>query len=327
MKIEENSHRYQDQMIDLTRLKAFIFSAETLSFSEASKYLHLTQPTVSHHIKTLETELGVALFHRNGNRLELTEAGNMLVPWARKLIRQSNEIKDMMVSVKKDATGSLRIACSSASGKYVLPHLAARFRNRFPGVQVSILPCAPKNIMTRLLDEEAHLAIISSEVVDQNMESQTLYIDTIKLIAPIEHPWIKREKILTTDLMDEKLIMREPSSGTRQVVLSEFSKHDIAYDDLNIFLELGNAEGIVQAVSAGYGISFVSNLIAKQAIKSKEISMVEIEDWDLHRRVFMVRKSFQAPNRVTEAFWSFVHDPSNKDLLPNPFNHGEDHPI
>jgi len=307
-------------MIDLTRLKAFIFSAETLSFSEASKYLHLTQPTISHHIKTLETELGVALFKRSGNQLELTEAGIMLLPWARKLIRQSNEIKDMMVSVKKEATGSLRIACSSASGKYVLPHLAARFRFRFPGVQVSILPCAPKNIMARLLDDDAHLAIISSEITDQNMEGQTLYVDTIRLIVPLNHPWTKVGQITASDLVEENIIMREPSSGTRQVVLSELSRHDIVYDDLKIFLELGNAEGIVQAVSAGYGVSFVSNLIARGAIKSGEVAIVEIEDWELHRRVFMLRKAFQAPNRVTEAFWSFVHDPSNKDLLPTPFN-------
>ncbi|MCB2178569.1 LysR family transcriptional regulator [bacterium] len=307
-------------MIDLTRLKAFIFSAETLSFSEASKQLHLTQPTISHHIKTLEQALGVELFIRKGNKLELTEAGRMLIPWARKLIRQSNEIKDLMTSIQQEAVGNLRIACSTASGKYVLPHLAARFRLHFPGVHISILPCAPEQMVRRLLDNEAHLGVVSSEMIDPSMESQTLYVDTIHLLVPIEHPFVQAEKVYPADLLNENIISREPGSGTRRVVLSELAKHDISYDDLNVFLELGNAEGIVQMVAAGYGIAFVSELIANEALDSKKVAVVKVEELTLLRRVFMVRKAIQTPLRVTEAFWTFVHDPMNKDILPTPFS-------
>ncbi len=306
-------------MIDMTRLKAFIFSAENLSFSEASKHLHLTQPTISHHIKTLETELGVTLFVRSGNKLHLTEAGKMLVPWARKLIRQSNEIKDLMQSTQEEAVGNLRIACTTASGKYVLPHLAARFRKRFPGVTISILPCSPQHLLTRLLDEDANLGVVSSEITGQSLETQTFYVDTIQLIVPADHPWAEAESISPSDLLDEEVIMREEDSGTRKVVMSELSKSDINYDDLNVFLELGNAEGIVQAVASGYGVSFVSDLISKDAIASGAIKACKLEETNLLRRVFMVRKAIQSPNRVTEAFWSFVHDPGNEDVLPMPF--------
>lgn len=304
-------------MIDLTRLKAFIFAAETLSFSEASKLLHLTQPTVSHHIKTLEKNLGVELFERHGNQLMLTEAGVMLIPWARRLIRQANEIKDMMEAVQDRAIGNLRITCSAASGKYVLPHLAARFRERFPEVKVSILPCASKEVAQKLLEEEANLALVSSEMDSQTLESQTLYIETIKLIVQAGHPWAKLGRISPADLLAEKIILREPTAGTHRVLVSELAKHDISLDDLNVFLELGNAEGIVQAVSAGYGVSFVSELLAEDAITLGKIETVEIEDWALYRRVFLVRKALHTPQRVTDAFWSFVHDPSNKDLFPN----------
>ena len=93
----------------IPRLKAFIFAAETLSFSEASKHLQLTQPTISHHIKTLEKNLGVALFERNGNQLILTEAGATLIPWARKLIRQSNEIRELMTAVQETVVCILTI--------------------------------------------------------------------------------------------------------------------------------------------------------------------------------------------------------------------------
>jgi DNA-binding transcriptional LysR family regulator len=310
----------RDLMIDLTRLRAFIIAAETLSFSEASKQMHLTQPTISHHIKTLERNLGVTLFERRGNQLVLTEAGTMLIPWARKLILQSNQIQDLMEAIQDSAVGHLRIACSAASGKYVLPHIAARFRKRFPEVHVSILPCSPSEIIPRLLDDQAHLALTTHEIESPTMQSQTLYIDTIRMIVPAGHDWAGREDITPSDLLDEKLIMREPSSGSRRVVLSELSKHDIHYEDLDVFLELGNAEGIVQAVGAGYGISFVTENLALEAKALGTVEIVDIEGWALHRRVFLIRKTLNSPQRVTEAFWSFVHDPSNKSLLPLPFN-------
>ncbi|MBN2045255.1 MAG: LysR family transcriptional regulator [Anaerolineales bacterium] len=307
-------------MIDLTRVRAFIIAAETLSFSETSKQMNLTQPTISHHIKTLEKNLGVQLFERKGNQLVLTEAGTMLIPWARKLIAQSNQIKDMMEAIQDRAVGNLRIACSAASGKYVLPHLAARFRNRFPDVLVSILPCASGEVAKKLLKEEAHLAVVTHEFDSPSIQSQTLYVDTIRMIVPSGHPWGGSDDITPCDLLDQKIIMREPTSGSRRVVLSELSKHDIQYEDLNVFMELGNAEGIVQAVGAGYGISFVTENLALEAKALGKVEIVDLGGWALHRRVFMVRRSLNSPQRVTEAFWSFVHDPSNRDLLPLPFN-------
>ena len=307
-------------MIDLTRLKAFIHSAETLSFSEASKILHLSQPTISHHIKKLEENLEVVLFERNGNQLTLTEAGNLLLPWARKLVKQSNEIKDLVSSTQKRAIGRLKIACSTASGKYILPHIAARFRKRFPEVEISILPCTPGQIAQRLLEEQANLALISTEIIGSGLEAQTLYIDTIKLIVPANHSWATKGMISPSDLLDESLIIREETSGSYRVVMAELAKDSITRDDLNIFLELGNAEGIVQAVSAGYGVAFVSELLAREAENLGKIAVVDVEGWALHRRAYLTRKLLRTPQRVTDAFWSFVHDPSNADLLPTPFS-------
>ena len=306
-------------MIDLTRIRAFIIAAETLSFSEASKQLHLTQPTISHHIKTLEKNLGVALFERRGNQLLLTEAGTMLVPWARKLILQSNEIQELMGALQDKAVGHLRIACSAASGKYVLPHIAARFRKRFPDVHVSILPCSSEEIVPRLLEDEANLAVVTHELDSHSIQAQTLYVDTIQMIVPADHPWAGRDDLSPSDLLDEKIIMREASSGSRRVVLSELSKHDIQYEDLDVFLEIGNAEGIVQAVGAGYGVSFVTENLAQEGKDLGKVDIVKMADWNLHRRVFLARRILNTPQRVTDAFWSFVHDPSNKDLLPLPF--------
>ena len=303
-------------MIDLMRLKAFIYAAENLSFSEAAKELNLTQPTVSHHIKTLETSLNVELFTRSGNTLRLTEAGRLLLPFAHKLIHQANEVQEMMLSLQQNIVGHLRIACSTTAGKFILPQLAARFCQRFPGIMVSILACTPQHIVPQLLEGEANLAVISSyDLCGNELECREFFTDVITLIVPTSHPWALRQSIEPADLLEEPLIIREPTSGTRRVLLTELAKHDIKLDDLNIFLEIGNAEAIARTVEAGYGISFISTLAAYWTIKLGQVMAMPVDGLELERTVYMVRRSLETTNRPQEVFWNFVHDPSNADLL------------
>jgi DNA-binding transcriptional LysR family regulator len=305
----------EDSMIDLVRLEIFVSAAENLSFSEAAKSLHLSQPTVSHHIKTFEHELGVELFERSGARLVLTEAGRFLLPWARKLLRQSNELQEMMVSMQNGIVGQLRIACSTTAGKYILPQLAARFRQRYPGIGVSILSCASEQVALRLLEGEAHLGVVSREICGTELECQPFFDDSITLIVPANHRWALRSSIEPEELLEEPIVIREPTSGTRQVMLKELAKYDIALDDLNVFLELGNAEAIVRTVAAGYGVAFVSTLAASCPLQQGNVVAIPVKGFNLRRRIHMVRKSLDEPHRPQGVFWSFVHDPANEDLL------------
>ena len=303
-------------MIDLSRLKVFIYAAESLSFSEAAKQMHLTQPTVSHHIKTLERTLGVELFTRSGHTLKLTEAGRLLLPFAHKLTHQASEVQEMMASLQEGIVGHLRIACSTTAGKFVLPQLAARFCQRFPGIRVSILACTLQHIIPQLLDGEANLAVVSSyDLCENGLECQEFFNDLITLIVPAGHPWTTRQTVEPADLLEEQIIIREPISGTRRVLLTELAKHDITFDDLSINLELGNAEAIVRTVEAGFGVSFVSTLAADWALKLGNVVAIPVVGLELRRTVYMVRRSLETPNRPEEVFWSFVHDPSNADLL------------
>jgi DNA-binding transcriptional LysR family regulator len=303
-------------MTDLTKLKSFLHAAENMSFSEAAKYLHLTQPTISHHIKTLERELGIELFNRSGPNLKLTEAGRLLLPRARKLIRQSIEMQEVMASLQQKIVGHLRIACSTTAGKYILPLLAARFSQRYPGIRVSILTCTPEHVVPRLLEEEANLGVVSSyEVCGNGLECQEFFKDSIALIVPVNHPWAFRQSIEPENLLEEPIIIREPTSGTRRVMLTELAKHDIALADLNIFLELSNAEAIVRTVSAGFGVSFVSTLASACPLERGNVVEVPVTGLELRRTIYMARRSLDAPNRPQEVFWSFVHDPANADLL------------
>jgi DNA-binding transcriptional LysR family regulator len=302
-------------MVDIQKIETFLRAAENLSLSEAAKQLHLSQPTVSHHIKTLEQELDVTLFHRSNVGLQLTEAGRLLLPWARRLMHDTNDLKEMMSSLQGDIVGELRIACSTTAGKYILPQMAARFSQQYPGIHVRILACTPEQTALNLLEGEANLGVVSTEVDDIGLESQKFFRDVITLIVASTHRWAFRKIIDPTELLEEPLIMREETAGTRRVVLAEMAKHDISLDDLNIFMELGNAEAIVRTVAAGYGISFVSSLASACPLERGNVTDVEVEGMTLERNVYMVRKRISAPHRPRDVFWSFIHDPANADIL------------
>jgi DNA-binding transcriptional LysR family regulator len=305
-------------MVDIDKLGTFLQAAETLNFSETAKRLHLSQPTVSHHIKILENEMGVVLFTRTNTGLQLTDAGRLLLPWAHRLLHDTNNMQSMMASIQSDVVGELRISCSTTAGKYVLPQLAARFCRLYPGVNVRILSCTPEDVTIKLLGGEVHIGVLSHEILATALESQEFYRDTITLIVPPDHRWAFRKVIEPSELLEEPLIIREETSGTRQVVLSELSKFDISLDDLNVFMELGNAEAIVRTVAVGYGIGFVSTLATACPLERGNVVDLRVDGLNLTRTIYMVRNASGNPHRPRDAFWGFIHAPENGDLIRLP---------
>lgn len=305
-------------MLDINRLNVFIQVAATQSCSEAAKRLHLSQPTVSKHIQNLEAELNVKLFEREGAQLRITNAGMTLLPWARKMVRQSTQVQEMMQSMQESVVGQLRIACTTTPGKYVLPHLAARFRQHYPGVQIFIQPCVRQDMTSRLLSEDADLGVVSSEVRESDLECQYFFTDHISFIVPEKHPLSKRDSVQSSELLDVPIILREPSSGTRRTLQAELAKHDISFDEMNVLMEVGNAEAIVQAVAGNLGGSFVSRMASAYARVWGCVVEVPVEGLNLERRICIARRKLSHPNLVRDAFWAFIHSPENEDVLALP---------
>ena len=305
-------------MIDIQKIQTFLCAAETLSLSEAAKQLHLTQPAVSHQVKLLEQELGVKLFIRTNTGLKMTEAGVLLLPWSRRLLHDVDDLSDMMSSTQEVFAGELRIMCSTCVGKYLLPQLAARFCLRYPRIKARILACAPERTTLRLLEGEGHLGIVSKEADDKGVESQEFFHDKIELIVPANHRWAKKTFIEPAELISEPLLLREEVSSTRWVMLTELSKFDISLEDLNIFLEIGSVEGVLEAISNGYGVSFVSEVASRYLKELGRVVSVPVEGLNMQRTIYMVRKRISAPHRPRDVFWNFIHAPENSDLLCKP---------
>jgi DNA-binding transcriptional LysR family regulator len=251
-----------------------------------------------------------------GNHLHLTETGRFLLPQARQLLRQVTTLQELIDSINQEQiVGHLRIACGATAGKHLLPSLAARFRQQHPSVKVSIFRCAPEFVLPELIEGEANLGLLSYEIDATGLDIKEFYKDYISLVVSPDHPWAHTGPITPEELINQPFIVREATSGTRRVMLSELAKHDISLDDLNIFLELGSSRAIVETVAAGYGVSFVSRVATAYERKNTNLVEVPVEGIELSRTIYILRKDIDTPNRAQEVFWNFIHNPENVDLL------------
>jgi len=302
-------------MLDTYRLMIFITAAETLNFSETARQLAISQANVSHHVKMLEEELDVQLFDRSHARLRLTDPGRMLLPRARVLVKGALQIQEMMASTKGDIQGEIRIACSSTAGKYILPLFAGRFRQRNPSVGVHILRRSAEHVGDHLRRGEADFGVVSHEICGGPLECQEFFHNHIILIAPHNHPLSHRPSIEPEELLGVPFLIRESDSGINRLLVPELGKWGISLQELDIILEIGSAEAITRAVASGIGVGFVSRISADFALNCGNVVEIPIEGINLVGKAFMVRRILKEPNRAVDAFWGFIHNPANQDLL------------
>lgn len=300
--------------MDLERLLIFVDAAQTRKFSETAKRLHLTQPTVSRQIQALENELNTELFVRNGSGVILTPAGQALLPWAQQVLLEYRKFRDIAGSLNGKVSGKLRIACTTAAGRHILPQLALRFKQKFPEVQIQIPVMGFRDGVAAVQNQGVDITVISSEVSDEGLDIQPFFTDQIVLIVPPQHPWAASAVLELDELLTEPLIMREASSGTRRVLTAALASHDIAQEELNILLEIGSAEGIISAVRTGLGVAFISRAAAKCALDAGWVREVPLRGLNLSRQIFLIRNAASVPSRPANLFWGFIHDPENQDL-------------
>jgi DNA-binding transcriptional LysR family regulator len=302
-------------MIEIYELNVFVQAAEAMSFTGAAQRLHISQPAVSMQINNLEKRLNTTLFDRSGRNIRRTEAADTLLPLAREILNYATHIEETMASLHGELRGHLQIGCSTSGGRYILPHLIARFRKRNPKVRVTVGICAPETAVEQVCDGRSQLSILSSETSCREVEYRPFFEDRVVLIVPPDHPWTTRDGIKPQDLTGQPFILREATAGTRRVMQTGLLEHDVRISDLDTVMELGSAEAIVTAVEAGIGIAFISRTVARRAIQVGHIAEVMVEGLDLKRQLHMIRHGRRAQTRAQAAFWDFCHSKECREFL------------
>jgi len=293
-------------MLNLNELVIFLAAAKCGNFSEAGRQLHLSQPAVSQNVENLEKRFGSKLFARQGRTVRLTEAGQALKPLAAELLAGARRLEETMASLQGEVLGELKIGCSTASGKYLLPGLIASFHRHFPQVRLNVLVHNRESELEKLLGGDFSIGISSKKVEHQDLEVRDFYRDEVILIAPAGHPWARKRQIFPDDLPDAPLILREEGAGTRQVLFEGLLGHGISPDMLNVVMVLGNEEAIAMAVEEGIGVAFLSRLAAQRSLECGRVVEIQVKGMQLSRTLYLARNRRFPSTRAETEFWNFV---------------------
>ncbi len=306
-------------MLNLNELRVFLAAAETENFSEAGRRLGMTQPGVSQHVRSLEGRFGIELFERSGRHVTITDAGRALVPLAKDLLLRGHRLHDSMATLHNEIAGELKMGCTTASGKYVLPRIFARFQALHPQVRFECLVNDRDRALGMLSTGELQLSMTSVRLPIAEIEYRPFVADRIVLITHPEHPWSDRSEPLSAkELATEGFVSREEGSGTVEAVRDGISHHDIRIEELQIIMVLSNSEAVRIAVAEGIGVGFVSSMVAAEYVRAGTVSLIEVENLDLVRTLYLARSTGHPATSAQRAFWEYAFSPDIDDIRRQP---------
>ena len=200
----------------LRHLRIFVEVCRTGSITKAAESLHLSQPAVSLAIRQLEEYYGILLFDRISKKLYLTESGNKMLSYASHIIESFD---DMETQLKNwDSAGTLRIGSSISTGTQMLPQLVRRFNLRFPQIRTQVLIDNSRIIEDKVLTNQLDMALVESLSYSPDIVCVPFYTDRLIVITAPMHPLTQSPKCTVKALADYPVLLREPGSGTREVV-------------------------------------------------------------------------------------------------------------
>lgn len=235
-----------------SQLRAFHAVASLTSFTKASATLHVSQPTISGHVRALEEGYGVVLFIRGGRGIELTEFGRALFDVTQRYFAMEGELQELLATAKGLLKGQLRVGADSPY--HVLP-LIAKFGRIFPGVRKVVSFGNSKAILRDLYAHKTDVAIIPQIQPDPRLKIFPFQRDQLVVFVDRGHAWAQRRSVKLEAIEGETIILREPGSSTRAILEKTLQQRDIRMRDT---LELGSREAVREGVAAGLGIGVVA---------------------------------------------------------------------
>jgi len=295
--------------MDFPRLTVFQAVARRLSFSQAADDLHLSQPAVSKHIGQLEAELGVKLFQRAGNRVELTDAGRILADYAGRVTILSEEVRRVLGELAGLKRGFLRLAASSTPGLYLLPEALARFGQRYPGIEISLWLGNSGAVTQQVLQGTADLGFVGLRPELPGLQVRPFADDQIVLATPSDHRLALVAAFSRELLAGETLILREAGSGTRQVVEAGLAQLQVRPGRV---LEMAGCEGVRRGVAAGLGVGFASRRALALELAQGLIYISPIAEFTFQRQLYTLARKDRRHTAAALAFLAAL----SKDGLP-----------
>jgi DNA-binding transcriptional LysR family regulator len=304
--------------MDLWQLNIFTKVIKLRSFSKAGEMIHLSQPTISSHIKALENHFGCRLIDRLTREVIPTKAGELLYKYAGKLIALRDETETAMSQFQGKIKGHLVVGGSTIPGGYILPGIVGNFVKNYPEVSISLIIGDTEKIIGDILSGELALGMVGAQTGYKNLFQEKLVDDEMCLVVPAEHPWAEKNHINLKKLLKEPFISRERGSGTLKSIQHSLDRKGCKIEDLNIILEMGSTEAVIQGIKSKVGVSILSTLAVFEALQAGSLKALSIDGLQLKRGFYLTKHKYRSLSPLSQAFIEFlrkeltIHSPFKK---------------
>lgn len=300
-------------MLNTLHLRTFLAVVEAGNYTAAAEHLHMSQPAVSMHIRSLEEQLGdVRLFRRVGQRMVPTHAGEELLNGARDLVTLSERTEQNIRALRGQVTGRVIIGCTPSSGEYLLPPLLSVFLIQFPQViiEIRVAPCDV--LLDALTEQQVSVLLIEEQYRRRGWESQLLGSENLVLLAPMGYPILQHTQVPPGMLREHPLILPGSSSPLRRTIEDGLRRRGVSATDLHVAIETDSVAMMLHGVQNAMGLAFVP---ASRIPPTCDLGRVELTGTPLQQEWHVLRtRERNAPPAVQEIF-TFFTSPTALALL------------
>jgi DNA-binding transcriptional LysR family regulator len=299
--------------LNFHQLRVFYTVARCNSFSRAADALDISQPAVSIQVQELERTLGMTLLHRRSRGVKLTEVGETVYGYAHRIFSLSSEMQETLRDVQGLQAGHLTLGASTTPGEYILPVAIGRFRQRHPGIQVTLQISNTRAIVNYILQRELDLGMIGADLRSDNQELavSTYTMDQIVLVAGCSQPIARGRSVTLEDVLEQGLVVREEGSATRKTAEEQFAQLGMSP---RIVLELGSNQAVKLAAEAGAGVGVISRYGVVAEVKAGLLRVLDVEGWNCTRPLTLV---YLKERRLSPAQRSFLDLLETEHPLPS----------
>src|SRR5256712_3422486 len=258
--------------MEFHQLKYFVAVAEQRHFTKAARNLRIAQPSVSRAIRVLEEELGTPLFHRMKGNVALTSAGEVLLPWARRVLA---DVDGAALEVRELADlrrGRLAVGATPSLTTTLLPPALARFHAAFPGVELVLHEAGSRDLVRELEQGALDVALVILPLRHEMLETTPLLREELVVAVAPDHPLASRKTISVADLKGVPLVMFRDGYDLRATTLAAFRR---AGFEPTLALEGGEMDGVLRLAAAGLGVAVVPSLVIDPAGPLRAVRLSE----------------------------------------------------
>ena len=297
--------------MDFDQLTTFLEVAKLGNFSRAGDKVFRSQSAVSAQIRQLEQDYGTKLLDREGKKVRLTPAGEVLFEYATRLLALRAESLRAVVDQDRTPRGTLAVGANEATCLYVLPEIFANYRALYPEVQISIYRNFSRKILERIQEGEIDVGIVTMPVKLPRLVIKRIFRDRLMLMTSPKSPLARLSSAPISAIAEQLLIL--PKAGyTRQIMDKLFRPYQ---SRLRIAMELPSVAMIKSFVASGMGVSLISESFASHEQRAGEVCLIPLADVDLWRELAMVYDQDRTLPRAAVAFIELIRNGISKESV------------